>query len=159
MRLPRPRFTVWRLMLVVAAIAAGLVLVGEFGEGLPPRYILRGIPARIDRLRRGMTRRQSYAILGLNQSWMTGGIGARPGERERRLNSIHEAHYVRAPRIVIMNHEGGPLRILQSSGMIQLWYCQHPRSASGHLDDESDELVRASFSVDGRTIAEMPGSP
>jgi hypothetical protein len=37
MGLPRVRFRVRHLMLVVAAIAVSLALVEEFSEGLPPR--------------------------------------------------------------------------------------------------------------------------
>ncbi len=79
MGLPLVRFTVRRLMFLVAAIAVGLALLGEFGEGLPPRFVVRGIPARIARLRPGMTWEQTHEILGLEQTWLTGGTGAQFG--------------------------------------------------------------------------------
>jgi hypothetical protein len=159
MRLPRVRFTVRRLMLLVAVIAVGLVLVREFGEGCPPRYVLCGIPGRFAQLRSGMTRRQAHEILGLKKSWIRGGLGGTYCGVERWGWMEFEEIYVRAPRVVAIKNEGGPSRVLTSSGMIRLEYHRDPRSTSLSANDESSRLARASFSVDGQTIAEMPMSP
>jgi hypothetical protein len=79
---------------------------------------------------------------------------------------------VRNPRIVVVNHvvaghqDAGALRNLQSAGLIQLRYRDDPRledcepgSPSWQEYDKSGKLDWASFSVDGRTIAEIPSSP
>ena len=57
MRLPRVRLTVRSMMVLIAVVALGLVLVlaEEFQDGIPPRFVVRGIPKRIARLRPGMT--------------------------------------------------------------------------------------------------------
>jgi hypothetical protein len=149
MRLPRVRFTVRRLMLLVAVIAVSLVLVGEFGEVCPPRYVLRGIPGRLAQLRSGMTRRQAHEILGLKKSWIRGGLGATYWGVERWGSSEYEEIYVRAPTVVAIKNEGGPSRVLTSSGMIRLVYHRDPRSTPRSADDESSRLARASFSGDG----------
>jgi hypothetical protein len=151
-------------MLIVATIAVGLTLVGEFGEGLPPRYVVRGIPTRMARLRPGTTWEQTHEILGLEQTWLTGGTGARFGHGDGSGQSMHEVYYVRPPRIVVgmARVEGGnpaPVKTLQSTAMIQLWFRRDMRSGVWNWrQDKSTRLVRASFSKDSTTIAEMPGS-
>jgi len=69
------------------------------------------------------------------------------------------ANFVRAPRLVVMDNMGGALRIVPSSASIHLSYRLDPQSTSGHDDDESAQLDRASFRVEGRTIAAMAGLP
>jgi hypothetical protein len=65
-----PRFTVRNLMFITAIFAVGLFVAQEFWEGMPPRSVVRGIPARIARLEPGMTFRQVHDILGLEKSWL-----------------------------------------------------------------------------------------
>ena len=77
MCLPRARFTLRSMMVFVAVVALGLAVVEEFQDGLPPRFVLRDIPRRIARLRPGMTSEQAHEILGLERTWLLGGIGAR----------------------------------------------------------------------------------
>ena len=55
MRLPRLRVTARLMMVLVAVVALGVAIAEEFQEGIPPRFVVRGIPKRIDRLRTGMT--------------------------------------------------------------------------------------------------------
>jgi hypothetical protein len=118
-----------------------------------------GIPGRLAQLRSGMTRREAHEILGLKKSWIRGGLGATFSGGGRSGWMEYESFYVRAPRVVAIKNEGGPSRVLTSSGMIRLVYHRDPRSTSRSADDESARLARASFSVDGQTIAEMPMSP
>ena len=164
MGLPRVRFTVRHQMLVVAAIAVSLAFVEEFSEGLPPRYVVRGIPARIARLRPGMTWEQTREILGLEQTWLTGGTGARPAEFEGNGHYMYEVYYVRPPRVVArMARVGGgnalPVKVSRSTAMVQLWFSTNIRAGvRDWQQDKSTRLVRAIFSNDFTTIAEMPGS-
>ena len=121
---PRVRFRVRWLMLLVAAIAVGLALLGEFGEGLPPRFVVRGIPARIARLRPGMTWEQTREILGLEQSWLVGGTGAHFGGGVGNGHSMLEAYWVRPPRaVVVMARVAGgdpaPVRTFEIDGDTQ----------------------------------------
>jgi hypothetical protein len=164
MRLPHVRFTVRRLMLLVAAIAVGLALLREFGEGLPPRFVVSGIPARIARLRPGMTWEQTGEILGLEQSWLVGGTGAYSGGGDGNGRDMHEAYWVRPPRAVVVMARVGrgdpaPVKTFRSAATLQLWFRTDawpwPRN---WRRDESTRLVRASFCGDSTTIAEMPGS-
>jgi hypothetical protein len=158
------RFTVRRLTLIVAALAVGLALAREFGEGLPPRYVVRGIPKRIARLRPGMNWEQTREILGLEESWLTGGTGARFGIGEGNGHYMHEVYYVRMPSVVaVMERVGGgnptPLKTFQSTATIQLWFRTDIRSGvESWRRNKSTRLRRASFASDSKTIAEMPGS-
>jgi hypothetical protein len=151
-------------MLLVAAIALGLALLGEFGEGLPPRFVVRGIPARIARLRPGMTWEQTREILGLEQSWLVGGTGAYFGGGEGNGYDMLEAYWVRPPRtVVVMSRvEGGdpaPVKTFRSAATLKLWFRTDAQSGTrSWRRDESTRLVRAYFSSDSTTIAEMPGS-
>src|SRR5215471_10543732 len=72
-----PRFTVRNLMLITAMVAVGLFVAQESWEGMPPRSVVQGIPARIARLKPGMTVRQVHDILGLEKSWLKGGTDAK----------------------------------------------------------------------------------
>src|SRR4051794_14079248 len=71
-----PRFTVRSLMSITAIFAVGLFVAQEFGEGMPPRSVVLGIPARLERLKPGMGYRQVQELLGLEKPWLEGGMGA-----------------------------------------------------------------------------------
>src|SRR5262249_27884988 len=127
MRLPRMRFTVRRTMLIVVALAVACALAVEFGEGVPPRYVVRGIPKRIARLRPGLTWEQTREILGLEESWLTGGTGAFYGGGDGNGHYMHEDYYLRMPRVVVVMKPVGdgnpaPERIFTSAATIQLWF-------------------------------------
>jgi hypothetical protein len=152
------------MMILIAIVALGLGLAEEFQDGIPPRFVVCGIPKRIARLRPGMTWEQTREILGLEQSWLTGGTGARFGGAHGFLNSMHEAYFVRPPRIVVRmgqmrGSDPAPMKVLDSTAKIQLRF--HRDVRSGGLDwrqDKATRLVWASFSSDSTKIAEMPGS-
>jgi hypothetical protein len=156
MRLRRVRVTVRVMMVLVAVAALGLAIAEEFQEGSPPRFVVRGIPSRIVRLRPGMTWEQTRDILGIGQSWLTGGTGARFGHGEGSGYYLHEVYYVRPPRAVVETAQMGgssptPVKVLRSAAMIQLGF-------GLDFPSRNKRLVRASFSSDSKTIAEMPGS-
>ena len=164
MRLPHVRFTVRRLMLLVAAIAVGLVFLGEFGEGLPPRFVVRGIPARIARLRPGMTWEQTHEILGLEKTWLMGGTGAKFGGGEGNGHYMVEGYLVRPVRVVVvMARVGGgnpaPVKTFESAATVNVWFRTDNWSGGrSWRRNKSTRLLRASFSSDSTTIAVMPGS-
>jgi hypothetical protein len=165
MRRPRVRITIRHMMVLVAVVAFGLAVAEEFRDGIPPRFVVRGIPKRIDRLWPGMSWEQAREILGLEQTWLTGGTGARFAVGDGNGRSMHEVYYVRPPRLVVRMARvaGGnpaPVTVQQPTAMIQLWFRRDVRSGTKDWRrDKSTRLVRASFSVDSGTIAEMPGSP
>jgi hypothetical protein len=120
------------MMVLVAVVALGLAVVEEFQDGLPPRFVLRGIPGRIARLRPGMTPAEAYETLGIRRPWLLGGMGASSvGEVLGHGNGRYEHYSVGASRIFLL-------------------FLRRP---SGE-----DRLVDAAVSSGSTTIAEMPGS-
>ncbi|APW61962.1 hypothetical protein BSF38_03494 [Paludisphaera borealis] len=108
MRHPRSRFSMRTMLLITAIFALGLFVVEEFWDGIPPRFVVRGIPARINRLRRGMTWEQTRDILGLERSWLRGGTNASLRDSEGNGHYMYQTYNVRSPRIVMeMASEGG----------------------------------------------------
>lgn len=164
MRLPHVRFTVRRLMLLVAAIAVGLVFLGEFAEGLPPQFVIRGIPARIAQLRPGMNWERTREILGLEQSWLLGGTGAYYVGGDGSGHALLEAYCLRTPRaVVVMKPVGGgnaaPVKTFTASASLKLWFRTDAELGTrSWRRDKSTRLLRASFCGDSATIAVMPGS-
>ncbi len=153
MRLPHARFTVRGIIVLVAVAAVGLFLQREFGEGMPPRFVVRGIPARIERLRPGMSRAEVREILGIDRSWIRGGTGATLGIAQGGAHHSIETYLVRSER--------GIVQLVDPAELIQLQFACDPSRLSrsrelSHLTTEADRLVSASFSVHRRTIAEMP---
>jgi hypothetical protein len=67
MRLPRPRFTLRRLMVAVAVVAVLLVSALAWMRPEPPApvHVLDQLPLRIQRLKPGMTERRVWWELGL----------------------------------------------------------------------------------------------
>jgi hypothetical protein len=162
MRLPRFRLTVRMTMLFIAIVALGLFVVEELSDGMPPRFVIRGIPSRINRLRPGMSWEETRDILGLERSWFKGGTNATFGHGEGNGHYMHEVYYVRSPRLVMGTSRvnGGapqPTGFLQSEAVIQVWFST--KMQSGFEDwraKETSRLTRASFSSDRTLIAEMP---
>jgi hypothetical protein len=157
MRPLRVRVTVRAMMVLVAVVALGLAIAEEFQDGSPPRFVLRGIPGRIARLRPGMTPEQTRAILGLEQTWLTGGTSARFAHFIGNARSKHEVYYVRPPTAVVRTVQMGGsspthVTVLESTAMIQLVFRMD--FAPG-----TQRLVSASFRSGSTTVAEMPESP
>jgi hypothetical protein len=83
------------MMVAAAAVAVTIGLVMEFGDGLPPRTVIRRVPARLHQLRPGMTRKQAHEILRLRESWLTGGLGATYGEGVLANRTMTETYDLR----------------------------------------------------------------
>jgi hypothetical protein len=154
MKLPRVRITMRLLMAVVAAVALSLFLAQEFGEGLAPRFVLRSIPGRISRLRPGMTRAQTYEVLGNGKSWLTGGTGARLGARRAVGSTIDERLHIGPPNV----DRAGSDWVFWPSAMIKLRFRRDPNWSGSDDDDKHTHLESATYYFDFRTIAKMPGS-
>ena len=139
MRFPRFRFTIRRMMIFTAMVALGLVAEREFSDGSPPRFVVQGVPARINRLRPGMTREQVEVILGLERSWIWGGTSAAFQRRVRDGYYMMEEYPPRSPWLIRLGftiEEG----------------------ASGPMN-KNDRLIGASFLHNRRVVAKMPGQP
>jgi hypothetical protein len=156
-----PRFTVRKLMFVTAIFAVGLFVAQESWEGMPPRSVVQGIPARIGRLEPGMTFQQVHDILGLEKSWLMGGIDANCLLSEENGPFNHAVYFVRpgsrvtgTPNVKGISTSVG---VYRSHAMIELWFdlVPSPRRDGGRKL-RTMRLSRASFSSDGETIAEMP---
>ncbi len=156
-----PRFTVRNLMFITAIFAVGLFVAQEFWEGIPPRSVVQGIPARIARLEPGMTFEQVHDILGLEKSWLMGGTDAKILLAQENGPIYHLVCYVRpASRVTGTPNVKGittSLGVYRSHAMIEIWFdlVASPRQDGGRKL-RAIRLNRVSFSCDGETIAEMP---
>ena len=130
----------------------GLAIAEQFREGVPPRFVVHGIPQRMHRLRPGMSREQTREILGLEQTWLTGGTDARFAYGEGNGHDQHEVYYIRPPRIVarMMRHVGGG----------------HPAPIGGpRIEGDDPALIQDGFrvvdreSAGGQAHATRPGLP
>ena len=131
MRMPRVRFTVRRMMVAVALVAAGLFAEREFGAGIPPNFVLRSIPARIGRLKPGMTRKQVHEILGLRKSWLLGGLSAKYGAGRLAVRTMTETYDLR------------PLK------WVNRWATpSNPHPAMGSFVRRSTAVIRLQFDAD-----------
>lgn len=158
MRWTRPRFTVRRALILVAAVAVALsVIREEFGDGLPPRWIIRDLPRRVERLRPGMTREQVKDVLGLDRSWLLGGLGP-SGEVHCLGNSYarKEFHKIRDRGSFQFLGEGRPRPV--SSLELNLVFRSDPKTQAWN-NVEFPFLDWAEFLSNGRQVAEMPRSP
>ncbi|QDV35865.1 hypothetical protein [Tautonia plasticadhaerens] len=160
MRIPHLRVSVRALMAMVAAVAIALVTFVEFRQGIPSRSVVRGIPARFERLEYGMPRAEALAILGLDRSWLRGGISAIRGMTFGKYHGYSESYSVRPDRIVTVDAkvDGKPARvqILQPTGGLHLRFDRDdPAEFSTMRTSDSDRITYASFYRDGRTLAEL----
>ncbi len=137
-RLPRVRFGVRAMLLVVAASALATLAYVEFKDGMPPRFVYRDMPARIDQLRPGMTRASAGEILGIGRPWYRGGLGEAPSLIVGIGVTSFETCYIRPGKTAFA---GGP-----SGGVV-------------HLNFGSDRLQSARFVDESGAVAEMPMTP
>jgi hypothetical protein len=122
------------MMVAVALVAAGLFAEREFGEGIPPNFVLRGVPARIGRLKPGMTRKQVHEILGLRKSWLLGGLSAKYGEGWLAHRTMTEIYDLRPLEWV--NLYASP---------------SNPHPALGRLVQRSTAVIRLQFDADNQS--------
>jgi hypothetical protein len=157
MRLPRVRLTVRWMLALVAVIAVAIYVTIEVWDGLPPRFVVDGIPARIERLRKGMTRQDTEDILGIGKPWYRGGTDARLASGFVSGHIIYESYNVRPlrfpPGSTRPGPGGRPKPAWQTSALIEVRF-----DVGGSLPHTPPKLVYASFSNNARMIAEMPRS-
>lgn len=156
-----PRFTIRRLTILVALIALGCFVTSELWDGLPPRFVVRGLKGRIERLKPGMSHEEVVEILGLNKSWLRGGTGATAGIFDGDGHFQNEEYYVRPPRIVTrtatVGSANGPVGVYESRTTIQLIF-ETPGGIEDPLAGRPEMKLRSAWaSDDGRIIAEVPG--
>ncbi len=157
---PRVRITVRGLLLLVALSALAMLVYLEVKDGMPPRFVVRGIPARVARLRPGMTRPQVKAVLGMRKPWYAGGTGHWKMWATGDGRHSDERYYLRGERLVAVDvaRPGGPpgrAKVWRSAGSLRLRFQPDPPGGPMRLD-ASDRLDSATFSDDSGTVAEMP---
>jgi hypothetical protein len=139
MRLPRVRITVRRIMMAVAMAAVAIIIMHEFYEGIPPRFIMRSLPGRIKRLQPGMAAVQARDILGLKRSWVLGGLGVRRHGMMSGAYMTTEHYQFENPTEMVLQFQHNKLPPWDT--------------------DESSTLYGAIFRVGGRIIAESSTDP
>lgn len=159
----RIRLTLRRSMILIALAAVGLFAWVEFREGSPPRFVMRGVPGRVARLRPGMTYRETKDILGLETSWLRGGTSARSyygsggrtsmewvySLRQKQLTAA-EAALMKARSPGLVPHAEPTARLV-----LQFDLNMGENERDWRLSPSS-RLVSARFVEDGRVVAEMP---
>jgi hypothetical protein len=149
------------MMIAVAVIAVGLWIATEFSEGVPPKFVIRSIPARIGRLRPGMTREQVEEILGLRTSWVWGGLGTKFVAGYGMHHHSYEHYELRKnmPVSAVARAKGQltAATSFRSTATIQLVYRVHMDPNATSIErQESGRLVDAKFSLNNKTVAQMP---
>ena len=159
----RMRLTLRHATFLVALVALGLFAWVEFRDGIPPRCVLNGVPARIACLRPGMSYRETKEILGLETSWLRGGTSAwtyyGSGDRKSMV-------WVYALRQEQITAEVAARAKAQSPGLvphIEPTTTLHLNFVMDLEEDEQDwrrspstRLASAKFIADGKVVAEMP---
>lgn len=158
-RLPRVRFGVRAILLVVAASALAMLTYVEFKDGSPPRFVIRAIPGRIAKLKPGMPRSEVRQILGLGRPWHYGGTGDSKWQGFYAWPVSIEDHSVRPRGIaaaIVPIGGMGPL----TPETIRLQYRMVKGGTLGEADPDrqDDRLMGARFADASGAVAEMPGS-
>jgi hypothetical protein len=156
-----PRLTTRNLMFITAVFAVGLFVAQETWEGMPPRSVVQGIPARIAQLEPGMSYLEVHEILGLAKSWSGGGtdakhfVGEDYGSFDHTIYTVGPVYLVPGkPNLKGFATSRG---VSRSHAMIELWFDLVPSpKLDGGRKLRASRLTRASFSIDDVTIAEMP---
>lgn len=159
----RIRLTLRRAMILVALAALGLFAWVEFRDGIPPGFVLRGVPARIARLRPGMSYRETKEILGLETSWLRGGTSAwtyyGSGGRKTMtwVYALRQEELTAAEAARMRAQSPGLVPHVEPTARIHLRFVMDLR------EDEQDwrqspltRLASARFVADGGVVAEMP---
>ena len=159
MRLPRVRFGVRAMLVLVAACALAMLVYREVKDGLPPRFVIRSVPGRIARLRPGMRRAEVREILGVGCPWHRGGTGASMRNAFGAWPALIEDYRMR-PRGFAAESSApfgmGPL----AAGTIRLHFRSEKAWIAGKdgLGRQDDRLVGARYADDAGAVAEMSGS-
>lgn len=152
----RVRMTLRRSMVVTALVALGLFLCEEFRDGSPPRFVVRSIPDRIARLRPGMTYEEAEQMLGLEKSWLRGGISGREPMVLMDGCFVFGTYPIGSGPAVTTTAAGtAPSLIAWSPMEIQLSFTTNAAINEDWKRSETTRLYEASFRVDGEVVAEM----
>jgi hypothetical protein len=149
------------MTVLVLAIAVALGIAREFRNGVPPEFVVRGIPARIARLRPGMTRAEVREILGLDKSWVWGGTDARFDGGEGNGRGFIEVYVLGPKRFVyVISKVDGKTVVpwYKPKACIEIGFA-HDRRDPSPGGSERDRLGWAKFHSDSGLNAEMPGRP
>lgn len=162
-RIPRPSLSLRRAMVLAAGLAAAIAAYRVFRDGLPPRSVVRAIPARIERLRPGMSREEARDVLGIGRPWYRGGTGAESRTCEGNGRSMHVTYYIRPLRRLTVSGtaaDGSPVEtdVSTSTASIQLLLSTRVDGFADWRHDPETRLTGATFSGDLKNLAEMPGS-
>lgn len=159
----RIRLTFRRIMLLVAVVAVGLFAWVEFRDGIPPRFVLDGVPARVARLRPGMSYQETKEILGLETSWLRGGTSASTyygsGDRKRMdwVYALRQEQLTAAAAARMKARSPGLVPHVEPTARIHLGFVMDLREdEQDWRQSPSTRLASARFVADGRVVAEMP---
>jgi hypothetical protein len=159
----RIRLTLRRTMLLVVLVALGLLAWVEFREGSPPRFVLKGVPARVARLRPGMSFRETKEILGLETSWLRGGTGActyyGSGGRTSMMwvYALRQEQITAAVAALMKARSPGLVPHIEPSAKIELSFIMDLKEDERDWrQSPSTRLASARFIADGRVVADMP---
>ncbi len=166
--MPRFRLTLRRMMILIACLAMVFFVVQEFWDGSPPRFVVRGIPARMERLQPGMSWQETRDILGLETSWIWGGTDAqfRGGDGSGRGNGYGQSltYEVRPSRIVMNTWSVWPgdppfvpTAVYRSTAAFQLLVRSdvHPGDPNWERDTGT-RLVSVIYYSDSKVLSEFP---
>lgn len=159
----RIRLTLRRITLLVALVAVGLFAWVEFRDGIPPRFVLNGVPARVARLRPGMSYQETKEILGLETSWLGGGTSAwtyyGSGDRKRMewVYALRQEQLTAAAAARMKARSPGLVPHVEPTARIHLGFVMDLREDEPDWrQSPSTRLASARFVADGRVVAEMP---
>lgn len=159
----RIRLTVRQILLLVAVVAIGLFAWVEFRDGIPPRFVLNGVPARVARLRPGMSYQEAKEILGLETSWLRGGTsawsnyGSGDGKRMEWVYALRQEQLTAAEAARMKARSPGLVPHAEPTARIDLGFVMDLREdEQDWRQSPSTRLASARFVADGRVVAVMP---
>lgn len=152
----RVRMTLRRSMGLVALAALAFFAWEEFHDGSPPRFIVRRIPERIARLRPDMTYEQVDEILGLEKSWLRGGLSATNWVGIGDGPSLFASYQIGPQQPATPPAMGaGPVPASGARLSINLNFVSYAKAGEDWRRSNSTRLTAASLGVDGKVVAEM----
>ena len=152
----RVRMTLRRSMSLVALVALGLFAYAEFQDGSPPRFVVRGIPDRIARLRPGMTYEEAEEVLGLGKSWLRGGLSASWVMADLDGCFIFAVWKIGSGPPVLETAVGmPPVHFAVGYLEVSLDFTTNAGIREDWKLSKTTRLSGASFRVDGKVVAEM----
>ncbi|WP_165070550.1 hypothetical protein [Paludisphaera rhizosphaerae] len=152
----RVRITLRRSMALVALAALSLFAYEEFQDGVPPRFIVRSIPDRFARLRPDMTYEQVEEILGLEKSWLRGGLSASNWIGIGNGPFLFASYQIGLQQPTTPPGMGaGPVLANGTRLSIDLSFISNAKAGEDWRRSKSTRLINAGFRVDGKLVAHM----